>query len=236
MKRFAPIFAAAPKPRALGIDEQPKKDLAEKDRADTLRVLCYGRPDGASQVRDALADSLEDADLDAPLVLVAGQLRPTFDELETLKITIAVVQSVAGNDKRILGAVALGQEAVSSSVGPRPDAALGLARQIAATTGGLSIPIDYVPSQVERALVEGRKYKRRILRGSPRYRADIALAHGGEVFPLYLPEAILQSLPLLPSCPVIALCEVRLREDAAEATSEALFPTALGRVVYARGD
>lgn len=236
LRRFAPALTAPAKAKLQSVDE-PRRELPDRDRdrADILRVLCYGRPDGISHVRDALADSLEEGnDLDAPLVLVAGDLRPTFDEVEALKAAVSVGQSIAGNDKRMLAAVALGQEATASSVGPRPDAAIGLARQIASAAMSLSLPADYVPTQVERVLLEGRKYKRRALRGGQKIRADLALSPGGDVLPAYLEDAVAAALPLLPSCSVIALCEVRLREDAAESQNEALFPVAIGRVLHAR--
>lgn len=229
-KRYSALGVTA-RPRALAADE-PRRDAEGRDRADILRALCFGRVESAGDVRRALADSLEDADLDPPLVLVGGELRPTFDEIEALRTTIEVARPVAGSDKRVQAAIAVAQEAVANSIGPRPDAALGLARQIENSTGALSLPPGYVASQVERALLENRKLKRRTLLGASRIRADLALP--GESLPVYLPDTIAGSLPLLPSFPVIALCEARPREDAGEEKPEALFALALGRVLHAR--
>jgi hypothetical protein len=231
-KRHAPMWTAAPRPRVASVDE-PRREPADRDRDTVLRVLCFARPDGAASIRRALADALDEGDLEPPLGLVAGELRPHFDETETLRATIAAAQPVAGNDRKVLAALALANEALATSIGPRPDAALSLARQIEAATGGLSLPPRYVGSQAERALLEGRKHKHRTLRGAPRLRADLAL-RDGEALPVYLPEAVAGSLPLLPSFPVIMVCEVRPREDAAEAQAEALFAVALGRVLHVR--
>jgi len=228
--RFAPLWAQAPRPRVQSVDEARREP---PDRADVLRVLCFGRPASASEIRRALADGLDDpTDLEPPLVLVGGELRPTLDETETLRTSVAVAQPVAGSDKKVLAAIALANEALANAIGPRPDTAIGLARQIEANTAALSLPPRYVATQVERALLEGRKLKRRTLLGAPRIRADLAL--GGETLPMYLPDSVAGSLPLLPAFPIVALCEVRPREDGGEAQAEALFAVALGRVLCAR--
>jgi hypothetical protein len=231
LPRFASIW---PRPRATSIDDT-RRDPPDRDRETVLRVLCFGRPEGAPEIRRALADGFDDADLDPPLALVAGELRLVFDETETLRVTVAVAQPVAGGDKKVLAAIALAQEALGTSIGPRPDAALSLSRQIESATASLSLPPRYVAAQVERALLEGRKLKRRTLRGAARVRADLAL-RDGEALPIYLPDTITGSLPLLPTFPVICVCEVRPREDGAEVHAEALFASALGRVLHLRAE
>ncbi|APR77400.1 D-alanyl-D-alanine carboxypeptidase [Minicystis rosea] len=231
LQRFASIW---PRPRAQSIDDA-RRDPPDRDRETVLRVLCFGRPEGAHEIRRALADGLDDADLDPPLALVSGELKLIFDETETLRVTVAVAQPVAGGDKKVLAAIALAQEALGTTIGPRPDAALSLARQIESATASLSLPPRYVAAEVERALLEGRKLKRRTLRGAARVRADLVL-RDGEALPIYLPDTISGSLPLLPAFPILGVCEVRPREDGAEAHAEALFATALGRVLHTRAE
>jgi hypothetical protein len=237
MKRFAAVWAQAPKARpAHGVDE-PRAEPPDRARADVLRVLSCARADAAVAVRNALAESLDDlADLEPPLVLVSGELRPIFDEVETLRAAVSIAQAVAGGDKKLLASIALGQEALAAPYAPRPEAVLGLSRQLEQATAQLSLPPRYLASQVERALLENRKYKRRTLLGEARVRADLTLAQGGDTWALYLPDSISASLPLLPSYPVVALCEVRPREDLGEAQPEALFTVALGRVLHSRAE
>jgi hypothetical protein len=237
-KRFAGIWAHAPRPRALhGVDDPRAASSPDRDRADVLRVLSCGRPAEAGEIRRALAESLDDdlLDLEPPVLLVAGELRPTFDELETLRASVSVAQPVAGGDKKLLAAIAIAQEALAAPLGPRPDAALGLSRQIEQASASLSLPARYVASEVERLLLDGRKYRRRTLLGAGRVRADLTLPSGGEPLIVYLPETVVTSLPMLLSYPVVALCEVRPREDLLETQAEALFASALGRVLHARG-
>lgn len=233
--RFTAALASRPRPRrAQGVD-QPAKEDPPDDRSDVLRLLSCGQPADAAEIHRALVDSLDDLDdLDPPLVLVAGELRPTFDEIEMLRAIIAVVQQVAGGDKKILSSIAVGQAALAAPVVPRPETTLGLVKQIDLSAASLSLPAGYVLAEVERVLVEGRKYKRRTLLGAARVRADLTLARSGEAMPLYLPDSAAASLPLLPAFPVVALCEIIPREDLTEAQDEALLAAALGRVLHSR--
>ncbi len=231
-KRFAAPLSRKALPRRA---DEPRGDVQLDDRSEVLRVLSCGQPADAAEIRRALTDGLDDLeDFEPPLVLVAGELRPTFDEIEVLRATIAVVQPVAGGDKRILAAVAVGQEALAASAPPRSETTLGLARQIEQAAGTLSLPPRYVPVEVERILVEGRKYKRRTVLGASRVRADLTLSRSDTGMLLYLPETAATSLPLLPAFPVVAICEVTPREDLTETQDEALIAAALGRVLRSR--
>ena len=233
-KQFTAVFDSKSRPkRAQGVDtpHQEPKD----DRGDVLRALSFGQGADAAAIRRALNDSLDDLEeLDPPLLLVAGELRPTFDEVEMLRATVAVVKQVAGSDKKILGALAVGQEALGASIAPRAETSLGLVRQIEQAAASLTLPPRYVSAEVERVLVEGRKYKVRTVLGAARVRADMTLTRGGETMPLYLPETAASSLPLLVAFPVAALCEVLPREDLTETQDEALLAVALGRVLRSR--
>lgn len=236
-KRFAAALASKSKGRrAAGLDE-PMKDARSEDRNDVLRVLSCGQPSDAPEIRRMLADCLDDLDeLEPPLLLVAGELRPIFDEVEVLRTTVAVAQQVASGDKKVLAAIAVGQEALSASITPRPETTMGFVKQIETAAGSLSLPTRYVQAEVERVLTEGRKYKRRTLLGAPRVRADLVLMRSGETFPMYVPDAASTSMPLLPTFPVIALCDVIPREDLTESQDEALMAHAVGRVLRMRGN
>ncbi|MDI1475990.1 DUF2169 domain-containing protein [Polyangium sp. y55x31] len=235
-KRFAPIFAG-PRPVQPAEASRSKLPQEEQDRADVARVLSCARSADAAEIRRALAESLEDQNnWHPPLLAVAGDLRPVFDELEGLRAAVSVAQTVAGGDKRLLAAIAVAQEAIAAPVPPRPDTVLALGRQIEAASSSLSLPPRYVASEVERILLEGRKYKRRTLLGATRIRADLTLARGGETMLVYLSDAVATSLPLLPSYPVVVLAEARLREDVAETQPEALVAMALGRVLHGRAE
>ena len=233
-KRLAPLWAQPPKSRAPQSADEPQRPPADPDRTDVLRALSFIEPVGPAEIRAALAESLDElVDLDPPLLLVSGELTPSFDEMELLRATVAVAQSVAGTDKRMLAAIAVAQEALSAAHAPAPETVRNLAKQIEQASATLALPPRFLASQVERSLVEHRKYKRRPILGAPRVRADLATS-GGDVFPFYVPENAAGSLPLLPSFPVVAFCEVRPREDLVETQPESLLCVALGRVLAAR--
>jgi len=219
--------------RAQGLDEVVK-DGPPDDRSDILRVLSCAQPADTPEIRRALAECLDDLDdLEPPMLLVAGEMRPLFDEIEMLRTTIAVAQQVAGGDKKVLATIAVGQEAAAASIPPRPETTLGFIRQIEQAALSLNLPTRYVPAEVERILTEGRKYKRRTILGAPRIRADLTFRNG-DVMSMYLPDSAASSLPLLISFPVIAICEVTPREDLTETQDEALVVLALGRVLRTR--
>jgi hypothetical protein len=234
-KRFSAGFDIRTRPKRGQAVDTPAQEPRD-DRADVLRVFSFVKPADAEELRRTLADSLDELeDLDRPLVLVAGDLRPTFDEIETLGATIAVVKQLAGGDKKVLAALAVGQEAVAAPVPPRPKATIGLVRQIeVAASTSLSLPPRYVAEEVERVLVEGRKYKRRTVLGATRVRADLSLSRGTDPLPIYLPDDAASSLPLLVEFPVLAIGEVVPREDPAETQDEALLACALARVLRSR--
>lgn len=233
-KRLAPLWAQPPKSRTPQSADEPQRAPADPERLDVLRALSFVPPVGPAEIRAALTESLDElVDLDPPLLLVSGELTPTFDEMELLRATVAVAQSVAGTDKRMLSSIAVAQEALSAAHPPAPETVRNLAKQIEQASTTLALPPRFLASQVERTLVENRKYKRRPILGAPRVRADLATS-GGEIFPLYVPDASAGSLPLLPSFPVVAFCEVRPREDLVETQGESLLCVALGRVLAAR--
>jgi hypothetical protein len=133
-----------------------------------------------------------------------------------------------------LSSIAVAQEALTSQLSPAPETLRNLAKQIETAAASLALPPRFIATNVERILVENRSYKRRLILGALRVRADLVFS-GGEVLPLYLPDDAAKSLPLLPSFPVATVCEVRPREDLAETQPEALVCVALGRILHGRG-
>lgn len=234
LKRLVPLWAAMPKAKSPLSPDEPQRTAPDPDREIVLRVLSCVEGQTGPDIRRSLADSLDDlADFDPPLVICAGELQPKFDEVETLRISVAVGSSVAGTDKRMLGAIAVAQEALSASIPPAAETLRNLAKQIETASLSMNLPPRFLTSHVERILVENRHYKRRTILGAARVRADIVLA-GGDVFPMYLLDDAAKSLPLLPAFPVVAVCEARPREDIIETQAEALLCLALGRVLHAR--
>ena len=183
-------------------------------------------------MRDVVAASFDDETmLELPIVLVGGELRPSFEESDTLKLAAQIAQPLAVSNKALPPLLKQVETLTESAWTATRDMTTNLVRQIeqaAQGTGGL--PPRYFATQLERALVEGRKYKKRVLFGGTRLRAELVFPSGTEL-PIYLPERTAELLPMLPSLPVVAAVELRPREDGAETHPEALVALGIGRVV-----
>jgi hypothetical protein len=232
--RFASVFAKR-SDKKLATADQTHKDVAEEEvaRADILRLLSFGAPIDLSEARKLNESGFDDDDddLDPPLHLMQGEARAIFDEVESLRAVVSIAQPLAASDKRLQAAVAAANEALAGK--PSADQATSLIRQIETASGSLSLPPRYIASQTERILLEDRKFKKRVLFGKERFR--VALGASSDALPAYIDTALLPAWPLLPAVPIVMLVELRPREDAAEAATEALFVRALGRVLSTRG-
>lgn len=215
------------------VDAPVKEQPEDRARVDVLRVLSCGAPLAADEL-DASFDALLDDpnDLDIPLFLVAGDVRPTMDEIERLKVAAEIAKPLAGSNARVLAALAAATEALGRAAQPMGDAALSLYKRLETATGELPLPPRHLADVVDRTLLEARSFKRRTLLGGARIRADLAI--GKSTFPIYLPDDVASHLPLLPVFPGVALVEFRPREDASEPTATALVAFAIGRVLRSR--
>lgn len=221
--------------RRAGEAAREKESGPEVDRLRILKLLSCAEPLMGGDLRAALDERLaSSAGFEMPLLLIEGELQPSFDEVETLKLMLAATQPLSGNDKKLGGLVKVAAEMLGSSWPPTGDAALGLARQLEQAAKEAAIPARYLSQQVERALLEARHFKRRNVFGGPHLRADFASARDGAHLPMYVDEAVIPKLPLLSSIRVIALGELRPQEDNAETHADAFLALALARRVDVR--
>jgi hypothetical protein len=224
---FKPVFGSGPDlgPKSVSDPEEP--DVRE--RRDVLRVLTGVSALDGEPLRRAIQEQYDDpATFSHPLVVVTGDLAPSFDEVATLKASVQIGTALGGGDKRIRDATAVAAEALRGDPPPR-ETALGFARSIveaAAKSGGP--PINHA---ITRLLLDQRAFRKRHLFGAPRLRTDLWLAGSGSPIPVYLPEAAEATLPCLAKIRVRLLAEVRPQEDYAESASESFLAFALGRVL-----
>jgi len=197
-------------------------------KLDVLRVLSAGTPVDLERLRTLNVASEE---LELPLAVVMGELTVRLDDLEALKLAIAVASRLSSSDRQLRGAIELAERVVDSPMPLSSEGAAALLSQLYRATDNLPFPPGFVESQVTRGLREQRRYRRRNVLGASHVRAELALEGG--VVPLYLSEAIAERLPLAPSCQVVALVEVRPGEDLGELADEALVALGLGRVIRA---
>ena len=231
---FAKILASsAERPPWVRPDEPHEgKPRDERERADVLRVLSFSAPCDLTRTRELIEEAFDDAaQLDLPLVVIAGTLKPTHDDLAVLRATVHAGQPLSLPNKPLQAALKVLEEAIEGGVAPPGEATAALMRQAEQAAGPLW---SYLFSQVQRTVLEERQFKRRTVLGEVRIRADFATPNGESV-PAYIPATVASKLPMLPSFPAVVLAELRPREDAQEAHAEALLVWALGRVVRQAG-
>ncbi|MGK3964080.1 hypothetical protein WMF38_07855 [Sorangium sp. So ce118] len=214
-------------------DPPPNDAGSPKDHHHLSSVLTDGsriEPSGVPQA--ILASISEKGRFTPPLVLVEGELRFVFDEIEALKATLAAVSPLAGMDRSLREAVDLACELLRS---PYPEGATGAAATLIQQIKERLPPPDRSPaaarieSQAERLLLEQRRYQTRTLLGDTWIRALLG-AGVQDALPVYLPKRLAPWLPMLPRLRVRLVAEAHLQQDHAESSRYALKALALGRV------
>ncbi|AKT37590.1 DUF2169 family type VI secretion system accessory protein [Chondromyces crocatus] len=206
-----------------------------EDRRDVFEILSRGGAVDALGVREALSDAVRDhAKFTPPLRLLEGELSFPFDEVESLKTTIAVVTPLIGTDETLKAAVNNAQEAQrGSDLRSAPAVAESLTTRIREVwnLGKRSTPAGYLENQTERALIAERHYQRRKILGGRFVRAILQPFGPDELIPAYLPDAVADLLPLFPRLKVRLIAELHLQIDPSEAHSAAVKVLALARNV-----
>ncbi|AKT43479.1 DUF2169 family type VI secretion system accessory protein [Chondromyces crocatus] len=218
-------------------DPAPTKDPIEiEDRRDIFEILAHG----ASQDADQLGDELQGAvrpggKFVPPLLLLAGDLVFPFDERETLKAAIAVATSVAGADEGLKTNLREAREFLSTpDLLCPPQVFDGHTNRIreAFQRARRGVSADYLDTQMERALLEGRHYQRRQVLGMVAIRAYLlsSTGNGARPAPVYLPEDLARKLPLFQRFRTRLIVELYQQEDQYEQHAAALKALVLGRV------
>lgn len=193
---------------------------------------CVELPALRGLLRNAMSNEAADA---SPIRLLTGELRVAFDELETLRATVAAVAPHLEEDESLAKAVAPAKRVLEDSAlqGSR-DAASDLTSRIRkACQESSAVDDSVVARRVERKLVEGRSYSRRNVFGEKWVRCS--LVREGASVTCYLPESIASTMPLYANFPVRVIGEIHPRQDHDEESSVALTVVALGRLIE-KGD
>ncbi|HVY44922.1 MAG TPA: hypothetical protein VHB21_03545, partial [Minicystis sp.] len=235
--RSAPAFKAlfsAQQPSWRKAGEEPKaKDPTEvRDRRDVMRVLTGGAALDPERARDALEASFQDpVEFSYPVVLVGGELAVTFDEQALLKASLQVGATLAGTDKRLRDALAVATEGTRAEPAPTPEGYAALLRHLQEAFGAGRGAPTALETAATRLTLEERSYKRKVLLGAKRLRAEISATNGGAALPVYLPESLASALPLVPRMRARVVGELRQQEDHTETHPLALVALAVGRII-----
>jgi hypothetical protein len=227
------------KPRPLDDDipgeAPPEKRQEIRDRRDVFGVLARGEPLDSHGVEQALANAVgDDGTFVAPLVLVAGELELPFDEVETLKATIAAVTPLIAGDKRLKEAVDTARELLET---PWLKGAGGIAEGLTGKIkdvfgqGNRVLPARYLEGHTERMLLEQRAYQKRTVLGKACIRGLLGMAGVREGVPMYFPDVLGTELPSFMRFSVKVLGEARARVDQYEGHAWGVRAIAMGRVL-----
>ena len=204
------------------------------DRRDVFEVLARGAAVAVSGLASKLMGAVRpDGKLAVPLVLARGRLVLSFDEIERLKSTVAVVTVLSRPE---LPSHALCRQAREILEVPGLDGAAvgGVTRALrdAIHKEVPSLAAGYVANVVERALLERRAYQTRVVLGGEHIRAQLVDERAPEeTVPIYLPMALRQRLPLYRALDARLLIDIYPRQDEQEKHGCAGLLRALAHVV-----
>ncbi len=225
-KKAAPQRGAPPPP-----PEAPSVG-AQTDRADVAAVLARARSAKLAEIEVAITEALgNQGALEAPLVVVAGELELSFDKIELLKATTSAAAPLAGADKRLKEALDFAAEMSKTEIEFAPETIDRLVARVreAWSKANRQFPADHVEALPERMLLERRRYAKRELLDGVWIRAILTV--DGVALPAYLPEALSKRLPLYRHFAARAIVEAIPQQDQYETCSIALRVIALGRAL-----
>lgn len=234
---------AGVKPRAEDEDldddlPAPRRTLP-KDRRDVLAVLSRGEALDVDGVEAALTRAMEDEEgFIPPLVLVEGELTLHFDELETLKATLAAVSPHLGGDPRLKEVVDQVSEVfkmpwVQGSNGVIEELTGKVREAFAQGPGRRAGAVGQMEAHVERALVEQRHFRKAMVLGQSRVRGALSSPGAAEVM-VYLPESVGKELPAFRRFAARVVGEVRGAVEAYAGSGAVIRAVAVGRVGHGR--
>ena len=225
-KKVAPQRGAPPPP------PEPASVGAQTERADVAAVLARGRSARLAEIELAITEALgNQGTLEAPLIVVAGELELGFDKLELLKATTSAAAPLAGADKRLKEVLDFAAEMVKTELEFAPETIDRLVARVreAWSKANRQLPGDHLEALPERMLLERRQYAKRALLDGEWIRA--ALTVNGVALPTYLPEALSKRLPLYRRFAARAIVEAIPQQDQYETSPIALRVIALGRAL-----
>ena len=209
-----------------------------EDRRDVLHVLVHGSAVDHYGISEALEQGIRaDGKVINPVVLTAGQLTFSFDEMEMLKATLSAAMPFAQGDEALTSATAAAKEFLSTpgliATGAVIESLTFRLRE-AFLRVKRPVPSDYLTVQGERALLEQRHYQKREVFSKTHLRGLFFPVGASDPVPAYLPEEVSKKLPLYQRFAVRMIVEVHRTADQNEVHPAALRALALGRTLGSR--
>ena len=217
-------------------DLSPANPESARSRHNVFGVLTDGDATDSAGVAAAVLAAVNDRGrFTAPLLLLAGELRFPFDELDTLKATIVAATPLAGSDKRLKETLdAMNDLLKISYLQGSTSVITRLTQQLKEqfAQSNRALPADYLDTYVERSLLEQRRYQIRKVFGGEFIRALLVPTRASDApVPVYLPRELDQKLPMVVGFRGRLIAEAHPQQDQYEASLYALRVVALGRTL-----
>ncbi|MDI1429559.1 DUF2169 family type VI secretion system accessory protein [Polyangium sorediatum] len=223
----------------------PKHDLptddpnASRDRHDTFGVLTRATPTDGRGIQRAMLESIsETGRFTPPVVMLTGELRFPFDEVEHLQAAVAAVTPLVTEDnKKLKDALEAANEVLKTPLLQAPSNVEAVTSELrdAVRQSKRSVTVTQLDAHIERVLLDQRKYQKRIVFGDEQIRALCVPAGENTTVPVYLPQILAMKLPLMLKMKARLLAEAHAQQDQYESHPNALRVLALGRVVSIDG-
>jgi len=198
-------------------------------------VLSRGLACASDAVDHALYDAVRpDGRFVPTLMLLNGELHFEFDEVETLKATIAAATPFANADDELKKSIDAAQQFLSTpGVVAAPEVSSGMAKRVRdAFRSTKRVVVDtYLDDQTERVLLERRAFRTLPIFGAAHLRCMFHFPSTEVGIPTYLPEPLRKKLPLFRRVRARMLAEAHFRADQYETHPAALKPVAIARIV-----
>ncbi|MFS8070879.1 MAG: hypothetical protein ACMG6S_31315 [Byssovorax sp.] len=208
---------------------------ASRDRHHAFGVLTQAPVTDAPGISRAMVEAISDKGrFTPPLVVLSGELRFPFDEVEHLKAAAAAAKPLARDDKRLSDLLEMVGELVGTPLlQGSPGAVDSLLRDLsgAVSQSKRPLPVKFLDAHLERVLLEQRRYQKRTVFGAPMIRGLFTPAGSSAAVPAYLPEPVADKLPLVVQMKVRLIVEASSSQDQYESHPQALRVVALGRAM-----
>ena len=231
----APTPAAPGAPAASAPPPPAPPGKAPRDRHHAFGVLTQAPVTDAPGISRAMVEAISDKGrFTPPLVVLSGELRFPFDEVEHLKAAAAAAKPLARDDKRLSDLLEMVCELVGTPLlQGSPGAVDSLLRDLsgAVSQSKRPLPVKFLDAHLERVLLEQRRYQKRTVFGAPMIRGLFTPTGSSAAVPAYLLESASDKLPLVVQMKVRLIVEASSSQDQYESHPQALRVVALGRAM-----
>lgn len=222
----------------IDFDDVPPPEEPEevRHRREIVAIMTQGHVTMAASLEPTMLDSVDDSgSFEPPIVLMSGRLHLPFDELETLKATLAAVTPMTAGNPELAETVRTVEELMNTPwlQEGSGEVAKNLTDKVRAQfkKGDRMLDPAYLDDHTDRILLDQRRYQHRTVLGEDHIRGLLAPSSSRERIPTYIPVALANDLPMFKSFPARLIAEAHVQQDQYEHHQACLKVRAFGRVV-----